>query len=47
MTYQDYLRNKGLKPLPPPHTAKRPGDLILTGSGWVRVELATPDASAR
>jgi len=36
--YRDHLRRKYQEPLPSPQTEKRPGDWVLTGSGFVRVQ---------
>lgn len=32
-SYADYLRAKGIEPLPSPHTVKHPGDIVMTGTG--------------
>lgn len=36
-SYATFLRGKGIQPLAPPHTDKRPGDLVMTGTGFYRV----------
>lgn len=42
VSYEEYLRAKGLEPLPSPHTQKNPGDVIIGAKGMivVRAEAA-------
>jgi len=44
--YRDHLRRKYQEPLPSPQTEKRPGDWVLTGSGFVRALPADAGRSA-
>lgn len=34
-SYSDYLRSRGIHPLPPPYTEKKEGDLVLKGGKFV------------
>jgi hypothetical protein len=40
VSYEEYLRAKGLEPLPSPHTQKNPGDVIIGAKGMIVVRKA-------
>ena len=38
VSYSEFLRAKGLDPLPSPHTQKSPGDVIIGSKGVIVVK---------